>query len=136
MAAKSARDKIIDTALDLATRQSWEALRLHDVAAELHLDLNEVRVCFREKEDITDAWFDRADAAMLHAGTGPGFVGLVAARAPAPADHGMARGAVIAPSRDAADDLRKIRTGPRALPVRGPAARQPHGAMAARGGAA
>lgn len=78
MAAQSTRDKIIDTALDLAGRRSWESLRLHDVAAELRLDLNDVRAHFREKEDIVDAWFDRADAAMLHAGTALGFVDLSA----------------------------------------------------------
>lgn len=77
MATRSARDKIIDAALDIAMRKSWEGLRLHDVAAELKLDLNEVRVCFREKEDITDAWFDRADAAMLHASTQAGFSDLL-----------------------------------------------------------
>ncbi|OGI48147.1 MAG: TetR family transcriptional regulator [Candidatus Muproteobacteria bacterium RIFCSPHIGHO2_12_FULL_60_33] len=76
MAAESARDKIIDAALELAGRQSWEGLRLHDVAAELQLSLNDVRAYFREKEDITDAWFDRADAAMLHAGTQPGLAEL------------------------------------------------------------
>jgi len=78
MAAKSARDRIIDAALELAGRQSWESLRLHDVAAEMKLELNDVRACFREKEDITEAWFDRADAAMLHAGTEPGFADLPA----------------------------------------------------------
>jgi AcrR family transcriptional regulator len=78
MAAKSTRDKIIDAALDLAGRRSWESLRLHDVAAELQLELNDVRAHFREKEDITDAWFDRADAAMLQAGNEPGVAGLPA----------------------------------------------------------
>jgi len=73
MATKSARDRIIDAALDIAGRESWESLRLHDVAAELKLELNDVRACFREKEDITDAWFDRADATMLQVGTDPGF---------------------------------------------------------------
>ena len=76
MATKSTREKIIDTALDLAARRSWESLRLHDVAAELKLDLNDVRAHFREKEDIVDAWFDRADAAMLHAATRAGISGL------------------------------------------------------------
>jgi ubiquinone biosynthesis protein COQ9 len=76
MAAKSARDKIVDAALEIAGRQSWESLRLHDVAAEVKLELNDVRACFREKEDITDAWFDRADATMLQAGTDPSFPGL------------------------------------------------------------
>jgi AcrR family transcriptional regulator len=78
MMAKSTRDKIIDAALDLAGRRSWESLRLHDVAAELQLELNDVRAHFREKEDITDAWFDRADAAMLQVGTGPGIADLPA----------------------------------------------------------
>ncbi|MEW6330383.1 MAG: TetR/AcrR family transcriptional regulator [Pseudomonadota bacterium] len=73
MAAQSTRDRIIDTALDLAARRSWESLRLHDVATSLQLELNDVRAHFREKEDIVDAWFDRADAAMLAAGGVPGF---------------------------------------------------------------
>lgn len=65
MPAKSDRDRILDAALELAGRTSWERVRLHDVAAELKMDLNEVRVHFREKEELTDAWFDRADAVML-----------------------------------------------------------------------
>lgn len=73
MAVASVRDRIIDAALAMAERQSWESLRLHDVAVELKLDLNEVRACFREKEDITEAWFDRADAHMLAISTDPGF---------------------------------------------------------------
>lgn len=66
MAVMSAtRDAIIDAALTRADQTSWEAVRLHDIAAALGLSLNEVRAHFREKEDIVDAWFDRADAAML-----------------------------------------------------------------------
>src|SRR5437660_1991612 len=59
------RDAIVDTALALSERTSWEALRLHDVAGALSIDLNDVRAQFREKEDIVDGWFDRADGAML-----------------------------------------------------------------------
>lgn len=76
MATKSAKDRILDATLDLAGRKSWEAVRLHDVAAELKMNLNEVRAEFREKEELTDAWFDRADAAMLQEAAGPGFPGL------------------------------------------------------------
>jgi len=65
MSAESTRDRILEAALVLAEQRSWERLRLHDVAAELKLGLNDVRVHFREKEDLIDAWFDRADAAML-----------------------------------------------------------------------
>lgn len=56
---------IVDAALALAERTSWEAVRLHDIAATLGVGLNDVRDYFREKEDIVDAWFDRADIAML-----------------------------------------------------------------------
>src|SRR5437868_3557461 len=59
------RDAIVDTALALSERTSWEALRLHEVAAALSIDLNDIRAQFREKEDIVDAWFDRADSTML-----------------------------------------------------------------------
>jgi AcrR family transcriptional regulator len=73
MAARSTREKILTTALDLAGRRSWESVRLHDVAAELQMGLNDVRAHFREKEELADAWFDRADAAMLEEADSPGF---------------------------------------------------------------
>lgn len=76
MTANPARDKILDVALDLADRKSWERVRLHDVAAELRMSLDDVRAEFREKEDLTDAWFDRADAAMLEEAARPGFSAL------------------------------------------------------------
>lgn len=58
-------DRIVGAAIALGEQDSWEAVRLHDVAAALGITLDEVRRYFREKEDIVDAWFDRADAAML-----------------------------------------------------------------------
>lgn len=59
------REAIVDAALSRADQTSWEAVRLHDIAAALGVTLNDVRAHFREKEDVVDAWFDRADAAML-----------------------------------------------------------------------
>ncbi|HMU65016.1 MAG TPA: TetR family transcriptional regulator, partial [Nitrosomonas sp.] len=59
------RDAIIDTAVTLAAQKSWEAVRLYDVATALNLSLDQIRPYFREKEDLVDAWFDRADSAML-----------------------------------------------------------------------
>lgn len=70
------KDQILDAALALAERRSWESLRLHEVAAELRVSLNEVRAHFREKEELTDAWFDRADEAMLQASLRPGLTEL------------------------------------------------------------
>lgn len=59
--------KILDAALARAEETGWGALRLHDVAARLGLPLSEVRAVYRDKDAIADAWFARADAAMLAA---------------------------------------------------------------------
>ncbi|MBA4143042.1 MAG: TetR/AcrR family transcriptional regulator [Nitrosospira sp.] len=66
-------DQIVDTAVELAEQKSWEAVRLHDVAAALGITLDDIRSHFREKEDIVDAWFERADSAMLKAAQDPDF---------------------------------------------------------------
>ncbi len=74
------RDRIVDTAIAQAERKgSWEAVRLHEVAAEMGITLEAVRQQFREKEEIADAWFDRADAAMLALADASGF-GLLTPR--------------------------------------------------------
>lgn len=69
-------DQIVNTAVELGERTSWEAVRLHDVAAALGITLDDVRTHFREKEDIVDAWFERADSAMLKVAQGPDFSSL------------------------------------------------------------
>jgi ubiquinone biosynthesis protein COQ9 len=68
--------RIIDAAIDLAEQGSWETVRLHAVAARLGVSLDDIRRVFREKEDIVEAFFDRADEAMLHAAEAPGFLDL------------------------------------------------------------
>lgn len=70
------KDAIVDAALARAEQTSWEAVRLHDIANALGCALNDVRAHCREKEDIVDAWFDRADAAMLEDAAGVDFRGL------------------------------------------------------------
>ena len=74
------KQSIVDAALALAEPRSWEVVRLHEVAEAAGITLDELRVYFREKEDIVEAWFDRADAAMLHAATAPGFLSLTTRR--------------------------------------------------------
>ena len=76
MTRAAVRDRIVDAALKLAETRSWEAVRLHDVAAQLGITLDEVRRHFREKEEIVDAWFDRADSAMLQDAAKPDFLAL------------------------------------------------------------
>lgn len=69
-------NKIVDSALELAEQGLWEAVRLHDIAAALDIGLNDIRRYFREKEEIAEAWFDRADRAMLDAAQAPDFAAL------------------------------------------------------------
>lgn len=59
------KQQILDTALLLAEKTSWESVRLNQVAQNLGITLDEIREIFSEKEDIIDAWFDRADSSML-----------------------------------------------------------------------
>jgi len=66
-------DQIVNTAVELGEQKSWEAVRLHDVAAALGITLDDVRTHFREKEDIVEAWFERADSAMLRMAQAPDF---------------------------------------------------------------
>ncbi len=72
------REKIVDTAVVLAEQSSWEQMRLFDVAAKLGVGLNDIRQHFSEKEDVIEAWFDRADAAVLDASAEPGLSALPA----------------------------------------------------------
>ncbi len=57
--------QILDKALELAQVSSWEPVRLHDVPREMGISLNQIREHYRQKDDLVEAWFDRADAAML-----------------------------------------------------------------------
>lgn len=58
---------IIDSAVSLASRSSWEALRLYDVATDLGIPLVDIYPYFAEKEQVSEAWFERADRHMLSA---------------------------------------------------------------------
>ena len=70
------RERILDTALELAEASSWERLHLHTVAGVLHIGLDEVLSHYPQKDDLADAWFDRADRAMLGAERGLAFLDL------------------------------------------------------------
>lgn len=73
---QNTRDAIVDTAIALAEQTSWEAVRLFDVAAKLNITLEDIRLHFREKEELVDAWFDRADSHMLKESQVEGFLVL------------------------------------------------------------
>ncbi|MBL1259935.1 MAG: TetR/AcrR family transcriptional regulator [Thiotrichaceae bacterium] len=76
MKTQLTRDQIIDATLALASEREWEPLRLYDVAEALDATLDDIRVHFREKDELIDAWFDRADQAMLQRGTDAAFLEL------------------------------------------------------------
>ena len=57
--------QILDSALGLADVCGWERLHLFDVAAELGVGLDEIARHYRDKDQLVEAWFDRADLAML-----------------------------------------------------------------------
>jgi AcrR family transcriptional regulator len=57
--------QILDCALQLAEVCGWERLHLFDVAARLGVGLDGIAVHYRDKDDLVEAWFDRADQAML-----------------------------------------------------------------------
>ena len=61
------REQILDTALTLAESTSWEQLSLQQIAAALGISLANIYGHYRSKDDLVDAWFDRADSAMLSA---------------------------------------------------------------------
>ena len=67
---------ILDTALELAETLSWERLRLHDIADKLGITLDDIRVHFPQKDDLVEAWYDRADSTMLQAAAAPEFSNL------------------------------------------------------------
>lgn len=69
-------EQILDTALTLAQRRGWDALHLHDVAAQLGIGLAELHRHYRLKDDLSEALFDRAERALVRAGDTPGWAAL------------------------------------------------------------
>src|SRR5690606_34320799 len=56
---------ILDTALGLAETRGWERLQLFDVADALGIGLDAVARHYPDKDALVDAWFVRAEQAML-----------------------------------------------------------------------
>jgi len=67
---------ILDAALALAATRGWDALSLAEVAAALGVGLAEIQRHFRGKDDLAEAWFDRADRAMVRTGDAEGWLEL------------------------------------------------------------
>lgn len=70
--------RIVDKALQLGEQRGWRALHLHEIAAALDLPLAELVARFAHQDAIAEAWFDRADAALLACAERPGWAALPA----------------------------------------------------------
>ncbi|WP_445768743.1 TetR family transcriptional regulator [Rheinheimera sp.] len=61
------QQQILDKALQLAAKTNWEQLTLQQVALAMQISLADIYHHFQTKDQLVDAWFDRADIAMLSA---------------------------------------------------------------------
>lgn len=77
-AATVTAGQILDSALRLADVCGWERLHLFDIAADLGVGLDAIAVHYREKDQLVEAWFDRADHAMLSRAQADDLAGLSA----------------------------------------------------------
>jgi AcrR family transcriptional regulator len=70
------REAILDAALGLGEQSGWDAVQLHEVAQTLGITLADVRRHYEHKDALAEAWFDRADAALLATAQSPGWIDL------------------------------------------------------------
>lgn len=68
-----AKGAILEVALQLAERSSWDAIHLFDIAREMGVGLPEIQRHFPNKDALAEAWFDLADAALLRLAQAPGW---------------------------------------------------------------
>jgi ubiquinone biosynthesis protein COQ9 len=71
-----AAQRLLDAALQRAERVGWDALHLHELAAELGLPLAELARLVADKHTLGQLLFDRADQALLACAERPGWRAL------------------------------------------------------------
>ena len=71
-----AKTAILEVALQLAEKSSWDAIHLFDVAHEMGVGLADIQRHFSNKDALVEAWFDLADAALLRIAQTPGWLQL------------------------------------------------------------
>ncbi len=69
-------ERILDMALELAEDSGWESLNLHNVATRLDISLQQINIFYPQKDDLVEAWFDRADKTVLGEKMSDDFVAL------------------------------------------------------------
>jgi AcrR family transcriptional regulator len=68
-----AKKAILEVALQLAARSSWDAVHLYEIARAMGVSLAEIQRHYGDKDAIAEAWFDLADEAMLRLAGTPGW---------------------------------------------------------------
>lgn len=66
-------DRILDAALDRSARVGWNALHLHELAADVGIGLAELARHYPDKHSLGQALFDRADQRLLECASDPGW---------------------------------------------------------------
>jgi ubiquinone biosynthesis protein COQ9 len=56
---------ILDAALALAEQRGWDAVHVYDIAQAMGVPLAEIARHYTDKDELVEAWFDRADAVLL-----------------------------------------------------------------------
>jgi ubiquinone biosynthesis protein COQ9 len=67
---------ILDAALELGERRGWRSVHLYDVARATGATLADIQRHYENKDALAEAWFDRADAALLAMPDVPGWTTL------------------------------------------------------------
>jgi AcrR family transcriptional regulator len=68
-----AKKAILEVALHLAQRSSWDAIHLYEVAREMGVALADIQRHYPNKDALAEAWFDLADASLLRLAQTPGW---------------------------------------------------------------
>ena len=70
------QDHILESALVLGAQRGWDAVHVYDIADAMHLPVADVERCYRNKDEIAEAWFRRADQAVAACANQPGWMAL------------------------------------------------------------
>jgi len=67
-------DTILDQAIALAQKSSWESFSLSELAVQADCPLSVIKGFYRSKDDMAEALFNRADDAMLSLSSDPEYL--------------------------------------------------------------
>ena len=69
-------ENLLDEAIRLAQNSSWESFNLNELAGNTGCSLIDIKKVFRSKDDMAEAFFNRADDVMLSLASDPSFLAL------------------------------------------------------------